>query len=211
MPTFAQVTAPQSDEDRYRPPKVIDVPPDAFASDWAERPSEAVAVGLRIIPDDDLQTARDNAAAFAARRYLDQVDTVEAVDCFNDALLRHKIARATCMPEDVRQPFFRAAEDTVRFALSTDGVKLLAQEIQLFELERSPAYKPATDDEVLDLAALLQTEAPFLGMSAIDEQAVRRLLAVVRERIGEALARVAEQSGVAATDDDQQFDAMAQG
>jgi hypothetical protein len=116
------------------------------------------------------------------------------------------------MPEDVRQPFFRAAEDTVRFALSTEGVKLLAQEIQLFELERSPAYKPATDDEVLDLAALLQTEAPFVGMSAVEEQAVRRLLTVVRERIGEALARVAEQNGGAAPEgDDQQFDASAQG
>jgi hypothetical protein len=191
MGTFADTR--QTDEARFRAPKVIKVPPEAFSWEWAERPEQPVEIGLRIVPDEDTQAARDEAARFAFGRYGDRWESQEAVDCFNDALLRHRIARSTCQPDDQRKTWFRAAEDVVRMALSTEGVKLLAQEIEVFEQESSPAYRPATDEEVLDLAAVLMGAAPFAGMASPEERATRRLLTVLLERIGAARARLASE------------------
>ncbi len=189
MSTFA-AHRPTDDEARFRAPKVITVPPEAFSWEWAERPEQPVEIGLRSVPDEDTQAARDQAARFVFDRYGDRWQSVDATDCFNDALWRHRIARATCQPEDFRRPWFRAAEDVVRMALTTEGVKLLAQEVEVFEQENSPAYKPATDDEVLDLAGAILGD-PFAGMTETEERATRRLLTVVLERIGAARARLA--------------------
>ena len=196
MSTFSQISKPAAgagaDEARWLAPRVIDVPPEAFASDWLERPQEPVQIGLRLVPDHDKQVARAEAAKYAAQMHPSADDVENTVDCFNDALLRWLIARATCQPHDVREPWFQMAEDTVRIALSTEGVKMLAHEIEMLELEMSPLYKPATDDEVADLAALLQQGAPWGQMSPAEQRGTRRLLAVVLERLGEAFARGAE-------------------
>ncbi len=205
MSTFS-AHRPADDEVRFRAPKVITVPPEAFSWEWSERPEQAVEIGLRTVPDEDTQAARDEAARFVFQRYGDRWQSQEATDCFNDALWRHRIARTTCQPDDVRRPWFRAAEDTVRMALSTEGVKLIAQEIDTFDLENSPAYRPATDDEVLDLAGAL-VEEPFAGMTETEERATRRLLAVVLERIGEARARLAGDD----TDEQADVDALIEG
>jgi hypothetical protein len=199
MSTFA---AHQPDDaEKHRPPKVITVPPEAFSWEWPERPEQPVEMGLRIVPDEDIQAARDESARFVFARYGDRWNTPEAVDCFNDALLRHRIARTTCQPDDQRKPWFRAAEDTVRMALSTEGVKLLAFEIEVFDLETSPLYKPISDDELLDLAAILESDAPFVGMSEAEQRGTRRLLVVVLDRIGAGRARVADTDEAA--DDDE--------
>jgi hypothetical protein len=190
MSTFGQASSTGTDEERWLAPRVIEVPPEAFASDWLDRPSEPVKIGLRLVPDHDKQVARAEAAKYAAQMH--PGDTENAIDCFNDALLRWLIARATCQPHDVREPWFQMAEDTVRYALSTEGVKTLAHEIEVFELETSPLTKPATDDEVADLAALLERGPPWAQMSHAEQRGTRRLLAVVLERFGEALARGAE-------------------
>jgi hypothetical protein len=204
MSTFS-AHRPAEDEARFRAPKVITVPVAAFSWEWNERPEQPVEIGLRIVPDEDTQAARDQAARFVFDRYGDRWQCQEGTDCFNDALWRHRIARTTCQPDDVRRPWFRAAEDTVRMALSTEGVKLLAQEIEVFEQENSPAYKPATDDEVVDLAAAL-AEEPFAGMTEAEERATRRLLSVVLKRIGEARTRLAADD--AATDEHDSVDAL---
>lgn len=199
MPTFA-AHRPAEDEARFRAPKVITVPVEAFSWEWTERPEQPVEIGLRIVPDEDTQAARDQAARFVFDRYGERWQSVDATDCFNDALWRHRIARTACQPDDMRRPYFKAAEDTVRMALSTDGVKLLAQEIEIFEQENSPAYKPATDDEVLDLAGALADD-PFAGMTETEERATRRLLSVVLERIGAARARLAGDDDAAGQDE----------
>lgn len=196
MGTFRDVTERGEDAAKHRPPKVITVPPSAFASEWRDRPTEPVEIGLRTLADGETETARAEAAKRALRIHPEDRDL--AVDCFNDALLRWLIARATCSPDDVREPYFRAAEDTVRFALSTEGVKLLSHELEVFTLETSPMYPPAKDDELLDLAALLEDEAPFAGMSPAEERGTRRLVGVVLERIGAARVRLAETTEPAA-------------
>lgn len=187
MATF-QDLAQEPGDDRWRPPKVIVVAPDAFASEWAQRPSEPVEMGLRLVPDQDLQTARAEAAKLAQQMHED-INTQEAVDCFNDALLRWRIARSTCSVDDLRRPWFDFAEDTVRRALTPEGVKAIAFEIEVFEAETSPLYAPADDERIADLQAILEQGAPWAKMSEAEQRGTRRLLAVVLDRFGEAMAR----------------------
>lgn len=188
MATFAEATESLGENGRYQPTKVILVQPEAFAYDWPGRPSEPVEMGLRIVPDADLDTARGEAARHAAKMHGPE-DAANAIDCFNDSLLRHRIALSTCSASDVRQAWFKgSAEDMVRVALSTEGVKAISFEISVFESETSPLYKPATDDEIADLVELLLRDDPFAGMEEARARRNRRLLAVVLEDIGAAVA-----------------------
>lgn len=187
MGIFRSLTAAKADEDRWRPPKVITVDPRAFASEWADRPLEPVEMGLRVIPDEDLQTARAEAAKFAQEMH-DDLGSEDAVDCFNDALLRWIIARGTCAPDDVRQPFFSFAEDTVKAALSTEGVKSISFELEVFKTETSPLLKPVDTEEELDLAHILTEGAPWGAMGDARARGTRRLLRVVLDRFSEAFA-----------------------
>lgn len=193
MGTFRGVLQ-KDDDDRWRPPKVITVEPNAFASEWETRPLEPVAIGLRIIPDEDLQTARAEAAKFAQGMH-DDIGTQEAADCFNDALLRWIIARSTCQPDDVRQPFFEFAEDTVRVALSTEGVKAISFQLEVFKTETSPLLKPIDHEEELDLAHILTEGAPWSAMSEAEARGTKRLLRVALERFGEAFASAESAAG----------------
>lgn len=188
MAVLRELVAARSEEDRWRPLKVIEVKPEAFATTWDKRPQITVEVGLRLVADEDLQTARAEAVKFALEMH-SRDDDDELNACFNDALLRWRIAKTCCSPEDSRRPFFDYAEDTVREALTTEGVKALAHEIELFETETSPLYQPATDDELLDLATILQDGPPWAKMGEADQRGVRRLLAAALERFGDAMSR----------------------
>jgi hypothetical protein len=72
-------------------------------------------------------------------------------------------------------------------------VKSISFEIDLFETETSPLSKPANDEEIADLVALLLKDDPFDGMDEARERRLRRLLGVVLEDIGAARAELGEQ------------------
>ena len=188
MAALREIVAAKADASRWLPPKVISIHPNAFASTWEKRPQVAVEVGLRLVPDEDLQTARAEAVKFALEMH-SREDEDELNACFNDALLRWRIAKTCCSPDDTRRPFWEYAEDTVRVALTTEGVKSLAHEIELLELETSPLYAPATDDEIQDLVAILNDGPPWAKMSAAEQRGTRRLLTAVLDRFGEAMVR----------------------
>lgn len=177
-------------EARWVPAKIITVPPEAFATEWAGRPLEDVEIGLRSAPDFDTEKASSVAAARAAQMHdVTGGAGQAAIDCYNDELLRYIIARSTCRPDDSRRPYFEMAEDTVRHALSTAGVRLLAHEIEVFQAETDPTVDPATDDELQDLAAMLQNGPPWVLMDEADQRGTRRLASVLLDRFGAALMR----------------------
>jgi hypothetical protein len=190
MATLADIVAKKAAAERWVPPRIIMVQPTAFASEWADAPSEPVTMGLRHVSDDDLQKARAEAAKYATKMHGED-DQESLVDCFNDALLRQRIARTTCNAQDVRRPWFEFAEDTVRIALTTEGVKSIVHEIEVFETETSPLFPQATDEDVLDLEAIIKQKPPWNSMSEAEQRGTRRLIGVVLERFGEALARSA--------------------
>src|SRR5579859_883072 len=109
--------------DPNRPPrKVVVVSPDAFADEWARKPTADVAIGLRLLSESDVQAARGEAAQQAVRWFADLegecIDEDARTDPFNDGLIRHALARACTDPNNQSIAWFgEAAEDTVRVAL----------------------------------------------------------------------------------------------
>src|ERR1700728_4538332 len=105
-----------------KPDRVVVMPVSAFAADWLNRPTAPVAVGFRRLCDMDLQAARHAASKLTLDIYAKNgapiVDVDAANATYNDALMRHAVARCTTNPNDATKTFFQMAEETVRTALT---------------------------------------------------------------------------------------------
>jgi hypothetical protein len=177
MTTFTKATA-------TRPPRVIVVPRAAFSDRWEGKPSGDVAVGLQLLSDGDYQTARAEATKLASELQDDEAGWLEA---FHDALLRWAVAKAATDPNDARKPYFQAAEDTVRDALTPLGVRRVYDELERLTIETSPLEPEANDGELLELAELLKHGAGVLTpLVRGQERSVRRLLRHCLEVLREA-------------------------
>ncbi len=144
-------------------PRTLVLPPSIFASEWPGRPKEPVVVGLRLLPDAEEQTARAEAVKLALELHPEGDDAW--VEAYNDALLRWIVARGICDPNDLTQPtqIFPMAEDQVRQALTSSGVRYVFDAIERLQLETSPAYAEASEDELWELIHRLEAD-PDLGM-----------------------------------------------
>lgn len=168
--------------------RVVELPPSAYADGWGSKPSAPVRVGLRLISDAEIQTARGEAVR-AAMTLHPHADAAQAsqdpnwIDAFNDALMRWAVARATCVPEDISKPFFPVAEDTVKEALTSQGIKALFEALELLVVEQSPLSPEATDEDLGDLVQVLQHGAALTKMPPGEARALRRLLGHALERL----------------------------
>lgn len=171
-----------------KPPAFALVPASAFDSRWEERPTSTVAIGLRLIPIDDVKTARATAAKAAndAHPNVDPDDPVNWplwVECYNDALMLWVVARGICDPADATsswKPFEPAPEDMARDYLTPGGVRYLYDEWERMRIATDPTSPEITDDEIEGLPDLLAEKLPLAGR--IRAARVKRLLAfVVRE------------------------------
>jgi hypothetical protein len=148
-----------------RPARVVLVPPTAFADDYADRPSEPIAVGLRLLSETHVTGARAEASKQAVARFTD--DEADIADhrgfdeAYNDALLEHLVAAAICDPNSVTaaHPLFPYAADQVPGAFSPEGLRFLYDELARVHHEASPLVPPITADGVAELVALLQSGA----------------------------------------------------
>ena len=162
-----------------KPPTVVMMPPDAFADTWPEKPSEPVPIGLRLLCESELQTAR----AEAARKAVDLHDDDEGrYEAYNDGLIAWAVAAAACDPEDVNKPFVEMPYENIPLAFTSQGLRRLWDELEVLHASRSPLTPEADDDELKMLAGLLTAES----VGAIDpkQQArVRRLATFLLENI----------------------------
>jgi hypothetical protein len=148
-----------------RPARVVLVPPTAFADDYADRPAEPIAVGLRLLSETHVTGARAEASRQAVARYTDEeadVTDPRALDeAYNDALLEHLVAAALCDPNSVTasHPLFPYAADQVPGAFSPEGLRFLYDELARVHHEASPLVPAITSEGVVELVALLQTGA----------------------------------------------------
>lgn len=159
---------------RARAPEgMVVLPPAAFADGWPGRPSVEVCVGLRRLSQADLDTARREAERVAVGFYDElrgqprsiEYQTIDEVR--NDELLIVAVGRAMTDPNDVSRPYFAkadpadpsrligASEDTVRYALTPEGLRLVWDEIVLMTVAGNVARRRADDAEVRVLARVL--------------------------------------------------------
>ncbi|WP_394847403.1 hypothetical protein LZC95_08050 [Pendulispora brunnea] len=134
---------------------MIVLPPSAFADRWEAKPDAAVAVGLRLLSERDIQVAKAESSKWVDKMYsgADGVirDVDKAVESWNDCLVRWACALGTCDPNDVTKPYFPAAEDVIGDALTSEGLRRIWDALELLHLEESPVAPEATDAEILAL------------------------------------------------------------
>src|SRR5262249_18315068 len=100
MATFGEL-------EHKRPPGHVVVPPAAWSNTWPDRAEEEGCLGLRFVPDAELEDARVEAFRRAERLFPKHRESAEEralfVVSFQDALMRWVIARGTCDPNDVHK------------------------------------------------------------------------------------------------------------
>lgn len=166
------------------PPRVVILQPTAFADDWPLKRGTEVCVGLRFVSQDDLDRGRREAEREALGFYAElrgaplPPDKDTAIEVWRDAMMMNAVARGTCDPNDVTRPYFEAADDTVRRALTPEGARRLWDELVILHKGSGPSRPVATDDDVARLVQLLSS-----GVELDDEG--RKLCAYLLERFGE--------------------------
>jgi hypothetical protein len=155
------------------------LPRSAFADVWSGKPAGDVAIGLRVLSEADVQTARAEAAKLAVELHPEDGD--DRIDAFNDALVRWAVARGTTDPNDVRRPYFEAAEDTVRDALTSHGALAVYEALERLTIETSPLEPPASNDDLHSLADVLRDpERVGFSATAFDTSLPAKTQALVR-------------------------------
>ncbi len=169
-----------------RPPRVVTIPPSAWASHRADRPAEPVQVGLRLISEEDTQYARGEAARIAAEYIQNAENEEERVAAFNDALIRVALGRALCQPHDVTQPYFLMGEDEIRVRLTSDGARRLYQELEALHVAESPAMPEIDEEGFAHLLAMWDRGLWLKYTDRAERMRILRLLEACRQEMLEA-------------------------
>lgn len=185
-------------------PRIVVLTPDAFASDWAQRPAVEAAVGLRHVSQNDIASARVEANREATGFYAEH-DGRKAVDAdlfaevYNDKLMEFLVARATCKPNDMGVPYFEYADSTVARALTPAGIRRLWDEYVILDRGTSVTLPACSDAEVKALGRKLSLIPP----DELDDE-VRKLCAHISERIAGLIELPDDEP-----EDDEEDDSMA--
>jgi hypothetical protein len=172
-----------------KPPGKIILPPSAFADDWADKPAGDVAIGLRFVSQADADVGRREAEREAVGFYSEMrgthvpTDPETVADIYNDALIMHAVARGTCNPNDVTEPYWVAADDQVKHALTPAGARRIWDELVIMTKSKGPSRRAADPDECKKLGRLLAA-----GVQLDDE--CRKLCAHLLERMPEDLVEL---------------------
>lgn len=165
-------------------PRVVTLKPSAFADTWKFKPATEVAVGLRLVSSEVVENARAVAAKQAYEWHADKDtgrirDPDAYAESYNDTLMRRVVARAACDVNDRSKPYFKAAEETVRAALTAEGVRRLWDELLILHAESSVAIALADDEDLARLARVLLRGRAIASLPESDRLEARTLLAYV--------------------------------
>jgi len=176
---------------KRKPPKTILLQPGHFADTWPDKPDEAVCVGIRLIS----QSERTRARILAEKTATDAHPRggVNAVDAFNDALMRICIAGAMCDPNDVtrRSDMFQEAEDDVFDALTSRGCTFVYEQVERLEIESSALAHEVSEEELGDLVDAISADA-LQRLEPGYRALCRRLLGYVHDQLKRAGALVSQ-------------------
>ena len=172
--------ARRSAESTPKAPRVVIVPVSAFADTWSKKPAAPVEMGLRLVAARDIDTARAEAAREAIDWYDDGeggcIDEVARDEAYNEALMRHALARALCQPHNTKQPFFQVASETIRLALTSEGVRLLWDELVRLHRSTGVNQAPIDADEIAELSRILARPGAVDQLPSGVRGEIRRLL-----------------------------------
>jgi hypothetical protein len=166
-----------------RPHAVVVLPSSAFADEWPHKPHADVAIGLRLLSEQDIKIAKGQAKAALLRAQTGhKVDVpVLSWELYNDELMRYAMARATTDCNDIAKTYFQHAEDTIQVALTSRGVARLWDAYTKMLVATSPASPQATDDDVVRLSRILAQPGVLDRLESGKRAEARKVLAYVLE------------------------------
>lgn len=174
--------------EKRKPPSNVVVPLRAFDETWESRPKGDVCIGLRLVAEDDIQTARSQAGKIAKKLHpraaVGSLDQELWFDAYRDALVRWIVARGTCDPNDVTRAWegwSTAPEDIVAIALTTDGVRLIFNAWERMRIASDPTTPEATDEEIVKLA---MAQDRLSTLPRAEAACLRRLLRHCLDQLG---------------------------
>jgi hypothetical protein len=167
-------------------PKVVELPPCAWADTFAKKPAGPVRVGLRRIADGDMRDAREQAAKIAWKAHPQPLDEELRIEAFNDALVLWIVSRATCKPEDVLATFWAMPQDEIPEQLTTQGQRQLYDAFEELKLEDSPLEQEAGAEDIERLAVMLSAGGAAIASSAAPrtKRLLRHCLMLVDQLFG---------------------------
>lgn len=139
------------------PPRVVVMPVSGFAPSWGMRPECDCRIGIRLPSQEDTETIEVEAMKDMREAYASGEDA--AVLAYNQSKLLNLVAMCICSPEDVTLPheLFPAPNATLPSALTPKAIRRLFDEIERLQIDTSPIFLEATDEEVATLRELLGT------------------------------------------------------
>jgi hypothetical protein len=160
-----------------KPAAVEVLKPEHFASDWQAIPEAAVAVGIKVLSEAEVQQVLAESAKEARLLYPDSPDDSPIiVKAYEDALVRLAVGRCVTNPNDARDPYFPAADEMVGVAWPSATIRRIWDVLERVTIACSPVAEPANDDDVRALCELLDKK--LIGkMTAARELRTRKLVA----------------------------------
>ena len=164
------------------PDVVVQLRPDAFDSTWPHKPTGQVAVGLLLLSERNVGTCRAEASKHAFELHPEGERDPAWVEAYNDELMAWVMSRSLCNPRDAHEPFFAAQgqdEDTIKTALTSDGIRHLWDELERATIAKSPIRREATDEELRDLGEVLLLTG---SLSTVQQKRMRKLASFTAHR-----------------------------
>jgi hypothetical protein len=168
--------------------------PSAFSDDRADKPTQPVRVGVRLLSEQETQQAKGEAARVAWEFHEGHEDTEEQVNAYNDALMRVAVSYGITTDSRIDIPYFAMAELEVRQRLTPEGIRFLYHQIEQLHLAQSPVIAQAGQAEVSHLVALLERGKAWGHLEPEERARCARLLEYVRMQLEDAEAE-AEAAG----------------
>jgi hypothetical protein len=177
--------APQPNATGNQPaPIVVTLPPSAFQATWPKRPSEPVAIGLRLVSDSVNDLARAEATASADKFYQPiSRDSDQYIEHWNGIAMRGILAEAVCQPHDVSASWFRTmAAEQVGVAFTDRGILRLWHGYDELRERLSPLLRVATAENIAELSTRLAATGVIERFGTGDRRILARLLDDLREQ-----------------------------
>lgn len=180
MSSFEDV-ADGLDEGTTPPPRVITLPLAAWKSTYSGRPECDIQMGIRLPGQDDAETVETEAlrALQSASRDGDSA----AIRAYNESKLLNLVALCICDPFDVSKAhdLFETPNAILEIALTPQGIRRIFDEIERLQIETSPIFREATNEDVQSFAVMLHEGALQSLGDAVNQARIRRYIAYCLE------------------------------
>lgn len=194
MTTFQQVRQ-KAKVERRQPPRLVELPVDAWAAGVTGAPNAPVTIGLRI-PTDREEEEADASARQEALLVAQNGDDEDLIRTRNNVLIKEILGCAVCLPLDVTMPFFETPQRfQIERRLTSKGIARLWQELEVLRASGNAAMPEIDDAGASHLDAMLIRGVAWEFMQAEEARKIRRLLEHCRQELAQA-EEIAEKRGV---------------